>query len=148
MKPEIIINAKAAVLEILQFPGTLKRDKKDPVAVDQTNVAIVHKRQILARRNGIERGMPERSSVTGLKDTEVRTANNTLGLRATAGTRVETLEASTHPVSMVESLITILEEDTIMTSSLWKQHSVAHEPASPKIPSRLLRSLYGASILH
>lgn len=146
----MIYSARAAPLEVLQYHGTPRQNRKDQTVADHFIVVIAHKRKtpvIHVRSRETRKRKRGRSSVIGSKDTGVKVAlSSTKEMTATIEMRVETLAASNHPVNM-GNLIILLGGGTTTMYSPWRQRSAAHERASQRIRFLHLRSLSGANTL-
>ena len=107
-----------------RYPGTHKLDWKGQAAVDRILATeIAHKRTIPGNENGTGRGMQEKSSVTGLKDTVARTVSTIPGMKVF------------HLLENMASPTTQLVEGTTTMFNQWRRLSVAHERASRRIQS-------------
>lgn len=141
MKRVALINAMvaetAAVLASSpQYPGILRRDRKDQVAGDQI-IAMpsvkAHNRRIRDSWSG-----KRKDRIGTYKGKELKDMGVTIGLHSIIGTKAPTLAVYT-PLANMAMLTTItiaiitLAEGTITTSSLWKQPLAAPEQASPRI---------------
>lgn len=139
MKHVTIINAMvaemAAALESSpQYPGILRRVKRDQTAVDRIIVlpsVKTHSRKILDRWSGKRKDRTGTCRGRELRDTGARTGANSI-----TGMKVPTLAAFTHlrniAILTTATVIITPAGGTITTFNLWKQHLAAPEQASPR----------------